>query len=235
MIDYHCHILPGLDDGCRDLPESLAMAQVLVTAGFQEVYCTPHCMHGVYDNTPEQVQSAVAELQQQVDREGILLKLHPGMEYYLDEYFIQKLINAQPLGETNLLLIESSVQVDPEQLKNLVFQVARKGYIPLLAHPERYDFLLPQVASVGVFQNIKKIFSHQAPEVDVTDPSLMVALQQQGCQFQGNLGSFAGQYGNTVKQRARQLQQGKFYRFFGSDGHRPEPTARFLEKAKDIY
>ena len=85
MIDFHCHILPGIDDGCRDLDESLVLAQVLVAAGFKEVFCTPHCIHGVYDNTPSSVRAAVDQLQQQVIREGIPLKLHSGMEYCLVE------------------------------------------------------------------------------------------------------------------------------------------------------
>ena len=98
MIDYHCHILPGIDDGCADLDESLELAQVLTTAGFTEVYCTPHCIHGVYNNTPSAVRAAVEQLQEQLTREGIPLRLSPGMEYYLDEYFSQKLTDIKKRG-----------------------------------------------------------------------------------------------------------------------------------------
>ncbi len=236
FIDYHCHILPGLDDGCRDLAESLAMAQVLVAAGFREVYCTPHCMHGVYNSTPALVQSAVVALQQQLDNEGISLKLHPGMEYYLDEYFSQKLDDVQPLGETQLLLVEFPMQyVDPEQTKNQIFQIVRKGYTPVLAHPERYQFLLPQKVPGGILSGVKRLFGKAQPQSELSAPGLLAELQQQGCLLQGNIGSLVGYYGRKVQANAEQFQQAGFYRFWGSDGHHPEPTERFLEKAKGIY
>lgn len=87
MIDWHCHILPAIDDGLETLSESLEMARLLASAGFRQVHCTPHCVLGRFDNRPSQVQRATEELQKQVNRAGIPLLLSPGMEYSLDEYF----------------------------------------------------------------------------------------------------------------------------------------------------
>ena len=236
MIDYHCHILPGVDDGCHDLDESLAMAKVLTAAGFKEVYCTPHCIHGVYDNTPSSVCAAVEQLQEQISCEGIPLKLHPGMEYYLDEYFLQKLSDVQPLGETSLLLVELSMQyADPVQTRDQIFQIVRKGYTPVLAHPERYQFLIPREEKVGLLSGVKRLFMRAQDTGKIPAPGLLAELQQQGCLLQGNIGSFAGYYGHKVQANAEQLQRAGFYRFWGSDGHHPEPTARYLKKARGVY
>ena len=232
MIDYHCHILPGIDDGCRDLDESLALARVLVAAGFTEVYCTPHCIHGVYDNTPTGVRAAVEQLQQQLSRQGIPLQLHPGMEYYLDEYFPAKLSDAQPYGETQQLLVEFPMQqTDPTQIKDLIFQLLRKGYTPVIAHPERYHYLIPKQPPAGMLQ---RLFGRKQ-QPDTAPGGLLSDLQQQGCLLQGNIGSLAGYYGRKVQENAEWFQHAGLYRFWGSDAHHPEPTARFLEQAKGIY
>ena len=236
MIDIHCHILPGIDDGCYDLDESLAMAQVLTAAGFNEVHCTPHCIHGVYDNTPSSVRAAVEQLQEQINREEIPLILHAGMEYYLDEYFLQKLSDVQPLGETSLLLVEFPMQhINPEQTKEQIFQIVRKGYTPVLAHPERYQFLIPQEERGGILNGFKWLFGKAQQQSELSTPGLLAELQQQGCLLQGNIGSLVGYYGHKVQANAERLQQAGFYHFWGSDAHHPEPTAQFLEKAKGAY
>ena len=139
--DYHCHLLPGLDDGSASVAESLEMARLLAEAGFAEVYCTPHCMKGVYDTTPQAVRAGVAELQRAVDLAGIALRLQPGMEYYLDEYFPAALEKPVPLGETGMLLVEAPSQAHPELVQENIFLAVRQGFTPLFAHPERCDFL----------------------------------------------------------------------------------------------
>lgn len=228
MIDYHCHILPGLDDGCRDLDEAVELARLLAGAGFRQVYCTPHCIRGVYDNTPTAVQVAVAALQQELDRQGIALQLHAGMEYTLDEYFPRLLSDLQPLGDTGMVLVESPSQADGEALKEVIFAIVRKGLTPLFAHPERYDYLALPAASGGLLHKIKAYFTGAVIDSGDTAHCLVESLQQQGCLFQGNIGSFANHYGSSVAQRARKLKQRQFYHCFGSDAHRPEPTQAML-------
>jgi len=234
MIDYHCHILPGLDDGCQDLAEAIELARVLKAAGFRQVYCTPHCIRGVYDNTPKVVRAAVAALQQVLDRLGITLRLHVGMEYYLDEYFPQVLSDLQPLGDTGMVLVESPSQADGEALKEAIFTIVRLGLTPLFAHPERYGYLaLPTIGS-GMFHKVKAYFSGAANDDEACSHSLIGVLQQQGCLFQGNIGSFVGHYGSSVAERARQLQQRQFYHCFGSDAHRPDSAQRILAAVPEV-
>jgi protein-tyrosine phosphatase len=233
MIDYHCHILPGLDDGSPSLNESLKMAKKLVSEGFREVYCTPHCMKGVYDTTPQAVHDGVRELQQAVDGAGIALKLHPGMEYYLDEYFPAHLEDPVPLGKTGMLLVEAPSQVNPEMVRENLFLAVRKGFTPLFAHPERYDFLAPSEGGEGFFCKVKRYFSgndgrdaSNGTSVLRAQQSTLQALKELGCLFQGNLGSFTGQYGSEVKRRAEILEARGHYHCFGTDAH----NSRFLQE-----
>lgn len=202
MIDYHCHILPGIDDGAKDLAESLEMARLLARAGFREVCCTPHCIRGGYDTTPGQVQEGVAELEEALNEEGIGLRLRSGMEYYLDEFFLD-LPELQPLGESRLVLLEAPGQANAEVVREGVERVFALGYTPIIAHPERSE-----------------IFKTLAPS-----PQSL----PEGVLFQANLGSFTGFYGPQVQRRAYDLLRAGRYAALGSDGHDAGRLAGVLE------
>ena len=227
MIDWHCHLLPGIDDGAPDLEESLAMARTLVAAGYRQVCCTPHCMHGVYGNDRQSVLQAVAALQRELDAAGIALHLLAGMEYYLDEFFPEQLADPLPLGSTRLLLVEPPSRAHPEVVRENLFRIVRKGLIPLLAHPERLAALVwedPKPAA-GFWSRLTGGFTTSrspAPAFDLRD------LRALGCQFQGNLGSLGGYYGTEVKARAQSLLQAGFYHRFGTDGHHQRGLTQIL-------
>jgi len=231
MIDWHCHILPGLDDGSADLAESLEIASLLAAAGFTDIYCTPHCIHGLYDNTPPKVRLAVGDLQTAIDKEGIGLRLQVGMEYFLDEGFRRQLEDPLPLGDTGCLLVETSSQADPEQVKDQLFAIRRRGFTPLIAHPERYEFLsAPSINEKrGLFGRLKNRFSSNRADSRHA-PELLRSLIDMGCRFQGNLGSFAGIYESTVKRKAADLLVADSYFCFGSDAHQPASLEKFLEQ-----
>jgi len=225
MIDWHCHILPGLDDGSESLAESLEMARVFKAAGYAEVHCTPHCIHGLYGTTPGMVRKAVDELQTAIDRAGIELRLQPGMEYFLDEDFPRQLEDPLPLGESRCLLVEAGPQAEPERVREQLFLVRRRGLTPLLAHPERYEFL-----ASGTSQPAKGFFGRwlkRSPE-DRRARLDAATLQATGCQLQGNLGSFAGIYGSRVQDKAERLLAAGAFSRFGSDAHRAEGLDKIL-------
>ncbi|MDT8421857.1 MAG: CpsB/CapC family capsule biosynthesis tyrosine phosphatase [Desulfuromonadales bacterium] len=230
-IDYHCHLLPGIDDGARNLEEALAMARLLAAAGFVSVHCTPHRIRGLYDTAPEMVRSRVAELQSELTRGGIELQLRAGMEYYLDEYFPAALEDPLPLGDSRLLLVEAPPNAHPLMVQENIFLAVRKGFVPLFAHPERVSFLAPDEKRRG-FLGLFKGQGFAAHSI--AGNSRLETLRQQGCRFQGNLGSFAGYYGRDVQRRAKFFQQTGLYDCFGSDGHRPEPLTWILDKTKDL-
>lgn len=231
MVDYHCHLLPGLDDGARDLDHALDLARTLAAAGFEDIFCTPHCIRGAYENTPAGVERAVAALQEQLCRAGIPLRLHPGMEYYLDEFFPTLLETPRPLGNTRLLLVEAPSQTPPEHFMEMVFLALRQGLTPLIAHPERIPWLLettgpsrPRRFGLGALFGRR----HDQPPPFFPSPKLRTLIDQ-GCRFQGNLGAFSGYYGPTVKQAAESMYAGGLYSHYGSDAHHVEGLRKILQ------
>lgn len=139
MIDYHCHLLPALDDGPATLDEALLMARALVDFGFREVHCTPHCLSGQFEFSPVEVRAAVDRLQAELNSAGIPLRLHPGMEYCLDAGFERFVANLLPLGESRLVLCEAPPRALPAALAALLELIVVQGFTPLIAHPERSE------------------------------------------------------------------------------------------------
>ena len=227
MIDYHCHILPGLDDGCQNEEESIDMARQLVDAGFSRAYCTPHCITGLYDFSAEQVREAVTALQQVLDSEGIPFQLETGMEYYLDDFFLDRLENPMTLGKTNLLLFELPSSGDVRILPDAVRWIKKRGLVPVLAHPERF-FAGKRQQSVVEF--VQRCFNRLSPNRNAVDllPSDLLEAMNLGCLLQADLGSFNGVYGPNAKRLAMSFQKQEMYACVGSDGHNPRHAQRIL-------
>ncbi len=231
MIDWHSHILPGLDDGAETLEESLALGRLLAQVGFTEVHCTPHCLRGMYDNRPADVRAACAELQIHFDREKIGLKLHPGMEYCLDEFFPENIADLQPLGESRFVLVETPSRATTQQLKENVFLIKRAGYEPLFAHPERHAFLAPPKQSGG--QLLPNMLNRMRGEqtVEPIEETPLEEMLNMGCRFQCNLGSVSGFYGRLVQKQVRRFITLGLYHCIGSDAHNQRGSVDFLAPA----
>jgi protein-tyrosine phosphatase len=233
MLDWHCHILPGVDDGPLDVDESVAMAVALSKAGYTSVCCTPHLLRGHYEADNETVRGAVAGLQGELDRRGVELHLLAGREYHQDEYLDDYLRSPLPLGDTTYLLMEIPGHSLPELVREACRRIIRLGCIPMVAHPERCRlFDLAPAHGEGfrdwVGGHLARFAGKPAAMGDGRlcrndqARSLLAALQEMGCAFQGNLGSFAGHYGEGVRQRAEMLRGIGIYTHFGTDAHSAE-------------
>ena len=226
FIDYHCHLLPALDDGSTDLQESIEMARILAAFGFATVHCTPHRITGCYENDPARVTRATASLQRLLDDAGIALRLIPGTEHYLDEFLLDQLPGALRSGSSRYLLLELPFRSGAEMLPAMVAGLQKRGLAPLIAHPERCSAFEPAVADEGLRGALSFVLGRQKkPDVE---GSLVLRLRDSGCRFQGNLGSFAGHYGNEVKQRAILFLEYGVYACLGSDAHRSDGLAGML-------
>jgi protein-tyrosine phosphatase len=241
--DWHCHILPGIDDGARDLSESLAIAAVLAEAGFSEVHCTPHSISGAYEASPVRVRQATSELQEALDKAAIPLNVCSGSEYYCDEFLPARLHDPLPLGETNLILMEAPLQATSTLLSSIAYQVSLSGYTPLIAHPERCALLNPEEKSTRAASSILGTVIRFASarlttqnsklktqNSDFREQTLPEILSSMGCRFQGNLGSFAGIYGEKVRKAAIINLQNGFYDCLGSDAHASRGLASWLQR-----
>lgn len=237
MIDWHCHILPGLDDGARNIQQSLAMASALAAAGFSTIYCTPHRISGCYEADNTQVRRSVSELQQRLQERGIALSLQPGCEYSLDEYLLDSLKDPLTLGASKLILVEILPQITADTVRQLLYNVVRSGFTPVIAHPERCQLLEPSAPrsdNPNFLQSFKRLLgggpASRSDENadDVAVPPLLDYLRDLGCFFQGNLGSFKGFYGQRVQRAAIRLKGLGLYDRYGSDLHSPEQAKLVL-------
>jgi protein-tyrosine phosphatase len=218
VIDWHCHLLPGLDDGPASMDESLEMAAALGKAGFTSVYCTPHLIKGGFDADNRAVRATLAVFQARLQDENIDLRLLTGREYYLDEFLFDYLKEPLPLGETKYILLEIPNPIIPEFIKEACFRIKLSGFIPMIAHPERCRLFAPSEKR----ETARFLFSDSKLKVEDTksnEPSLLDYLNDLGCAFQGNLGSFAGWYGSQVQQTADGLKKTDIYTHFGTDAH----------------
>jgi protein-tyrosine phosphatase len=223
MIDFHRHLLPGLDEGPETIDEAVEMAVAQQKTGFTTVYCTPHLIKSGYDADNEAVKATLFALQTRLNNENIALQLFPGREYYLDEFLFDYLKNPLPLGETNIIMLEIPGHIPQEIIKETCFQITRGGFILMIAHPERGDFFtMLQNRSKGGFNILKSEKKNESSE-------LLDYLIDLGCAFQGNLGSFLGLYGHQAQKTANILKKMKVYTHFGTDLHSRDGIKYLME------
>lgn len=190
-IDYHSHILPGVDDGAPDITKTGAMLKVLGEFGVKELWFTPHVMEDM-PNKPSELKALFME----VSNKGIGLgiKLHLASENMLDSLFRQRLRDNEliPIIDDRHLLIETSYFNAPMGLSEIINDIKDHGYVPVLAHPERFSYM------------------------GMTD---YVSLKRAGVMFQLNYLSLLGAYGHSVAQKAVDILDKGMYNITGSDIH----------------
>jgi len=162
MIDLHCHLLPGIDDGAKDLATSLEMARMAVADGIHKVYCTPHIYPGLYENVGPDIVRRVAALQQELERAQIALQLSYGADTHLVPEVPDGLHSGRipTLGGSRYALIEPAHTIRPPRFLESVFDLIALGYVPIITHPERltwvaehYDDFL-QLAHTGAWLQV---------------------------------------------------------------------------------
>ena len=190
--DNHSHILPGVDDGVSELETSLKILAAYEKLQIKEVWCTPHIMEDI-PNTTEDLKARFAELKAAYQGP---VQLNLAAEYMMDGLFLDRLEKDDLLThghEGNALLVETSYYTPPMDLYDILDSIKRKGYYPILAHPERYLYM--------------KI-SDYAP------------LKKKGLRFQLNVASLSGAYGGDAVKKAHYLLKEGAYNYIGSDIHR---------------
>ena len=143
MIDLHCHILPGVDDGASDLSVSLDMAKAFVAQGVTVVACTSHILPGLYHNSGPALREATQHLQGILDEEGISLRLATGADVHMAPDFVAGLRSGRllSLADSRYVLVEPPHHSAPPQLEDFFFKLVLAGYVPILTHPERLSWV----------------------------------------------------------------------------------------------
>ena len=196
-VDIHSHLIPGIDDGAPTLEQSLEMILLLRDIGFQKLITTPH-VHPKYPNTEERIRNGFDQLQSAVQKQGIQgIEIEAAAEYYVDEKFIKELKSSKrflSFGSKHIL-IECSFSVKPFFFESVIYSLKEQGYIPVMAHPERYRFL--------------------EGEID-----WLSELKATGILFQVTLGSLGGMYGSEPKKLGMELIRSNMVDYLATDLHR---------------
>jgi protein-tyrosine phosphatase len=211
MIDIHTHVLPGVDDGCRTIEQSLDILRGLADQGITDVICTPHYINETPQTSPRSYNvKQLSELRAAALEIGI--NLYIGNEIYIDRD-IQKLLKnhrISSLADSKYLLVELPMTGEFPDYEDILINLKHKGWQVILAHPERYETIQ-------------------------SNPTIAKELHGQGILLQCNLGSLVGQYGKEAQKTIKQLAKEKIIFCFGTDVHRPRDYSQYGKAIRKLY
>ena len=210
MIDLHCHMLPGIDDGAVNMDTALQMARMALEDGIHYSVCTPHIYPGMYENTAESIRSALVVYQQALAEAQIPLQLGYGADTHLIPGLVADINNGRipTLNATRYFLFEPPHHVSPPRFCESVFNTIVAGYVPLITHPERLTWI-----------------------EDHYDQFIEVA--RQGAWIQLTSGSLVGRFGKRARYWSeRFLDQGMVH-VLATDAHDPQYRRPWLAEGRD--
>jgi len=208
LVDIHCHLIPGIDDGAKSSEEALAMARIAVDDGISTIIATPHQLGNFAHNSGQSIRQRTAELQALLDAEGVPLKVLPGADVRIEPDMVDRLISGDVLtlgdhGRHVLLELPHEIYFPLERvLENL----HANGMIGILSHPERNQGLLKQ-------------------------PELFGPLVERGCLMQVTAGSLMGTFGGQSQSIAEWMIQQSLVHFVATDAHGHKSRRPLLSRA----
>ena len=197
--DCHCHLLPGVDDGIKRIDDTLHILEEWEQCGVKEVWMTPHIMEDI-PNEPDALRDRFQDVKASYTG-GIKLQL--AAEHMMDGLFLKRLEKDEVMRYNGgqRLLVETSYYTPPMNMAELIERVTKKGYEPILAHPERYQYM---------------------------DRNDYLRWKQHGVLLQLNVPSLVGAYGPEVQRKAEWLLKENMYDYCGTDTHSIEQVRMFL-------
>ncbi len=201
MVDMHSHVLPGIDDGAQNPEESIVLIKKMMELGIKKIIATPHVMVDYYRNTPESIGNALQILKEELQKQEIDIKVEAAAEHYFDETFGDRVNNGKlmTMGD-KYVLFELSFMTRPPDLIDMIKRMTSLGYKPILAHPERYNYLT------------------------IND---LAIIKGWGCNLQLNTISLLGYYGKETKKIAEEIAEKQMVDFISSDMHNPRHANAF--------
>ena len=196
MVDIHSHIIPGIDDGAKNMEITLEMIKNAEREGTREIIATPHYLLEYGEATIEEVKSHVKKLNEILEDEKINVKVYSGQEVYFTEKIIEDYMsgNIGTLNDSRYMLIEFPMDKFEENIFDVLYELQVRNIVPIIAHPERYKPFMKT-------------------------PSLINDFINQGYLFQVNSGSIQGKFGENVRKTAEIFLTNNIYNFIGSDAH----------------
>lgn len=232
MIDVHCHILNGIDDGARSLEDSLAMAEMAVAEGITHILVTPHHKNGKYENVKKDIVTMTDILQTELNNRGIALTLFSGQEVRINGDLLADIEKDDILfvdEDNRYILIEFPTLAIPHYAESLFFQLQQKGITPVIVHPERNQEI-------------------------IENPNVLLPYIEKGALAQLTASSYVGVFGKEIAELSRKLVEANLVHILASDAHNtkgrsfhmkeafakleaefgPELALAFQENAKDL-
>ena len=210
MIDLHCHMLPGIDDGAADLEVSLAMARMAVADGITITACTPHIMPGVYENRGPEIRTAIERLQAVLDENDIPLKLVTGADVHIAPDLVEGLRSGRvlSLNDSRYFLFEPPHHIAPPRLEQLAFDVMAAGYMPVITHPERLTWI-------------------------ETHYEIFTQMVRAGAWIQITAGALTGRFGRRPKYWSEKLLDDGVVHVLATDAHNLRNRSPVLSEARE--
>jgi len=196
MIDIHSHILPGIDDGSKDMEMSIKMLKLAEAKGTKTIVATPHYIWGRYENYYDKIFALYQELKLQAKASGINIEILLGQEVMLDQHSLKlcKEKKLRGINGTSYLLIEFPMDKLPKDAIDLIYELRLLNIRPIIAHPERYEYIYETPTAINEFI-------------------------EEGCLFQINSGSLQGLFGKKIQNCAKLLVREGLVNFIASDAH----------------
>lgn len=211
MIDIHSHIIPGIDDGSKDMQMTIEMLRKAEGDGTKQIIATPHYLLEYGEAVITEVKELVKEINLIINDEGLDLKVYSGQEVYYTEKIIQNYIDGKigTLNDSKYMLIEFPMREFDDNIFNVIYELQVRGITPIIAHPERYKPIIQKPLEINQLIN-------------------------EGYLFQINVGSLEGKFGNSVRKTAEILLKHRIYNFIGSDAHDTTNRTTGLSSTVDL-
>ena len=197
MTDVHSHIIFNVDDGSNSLEESIELIKYFKKVGFDNIIATPHYIRNTeYSANNEEKLAKLEILKKEVKKENIDINLYLGNEIYISEHIHEDILNNEiyPLNGTKYILFEIPLHNQILNLTDIAYELKMNGYIPILAHPERYDYLK------GNYKEVDR-------------------LKEEGLLFQCNYSSILEYYGKDAKKLLKYMLKKHYVDYLGTDIH----------------
>jgi protein-tyrosine phosphatase len=208
FVDIHCHLLPGIDDGAKDLSESLAMAQLAVDDGTTTIIATPHQLGNFGHNSGAGIRRRVDELQQHLHEAGVPLTVLPGADVRIEPGMVQRITQGEvlTLGDHRRHVLLELPHELYLSLEPVLDELWRHKIVGILSHPERNEGILRK-------------------------PDVLAPLVHAGCLMQITAGSLCGTFGVACREMCERLLAEGLVHFVASDGHGPRSRRPLLRRA----
>lgn len=217
MIDLHCHILPGLDDGAQSMDEALEMARIAEKDGIEKIVTTPHLFRDKFINKDLGIiKKKRQEFVKTLEKNNIHVEVLGGAEVHISHNLIDEIRENREflvLNQSSYMFVEFPTEHVFSGVKNLFFELMSEGIIPIITHPERNS-------------------------VFIRNPSLLYELVEMEALSQANSGSFSGLYGSKTQEAVYHFLELGLIHFIASDCHNtrsiPPRLSEALAKATAI-